>query len=88
MENMVFCQSCGMPLAKDEDFGTNLNGTQNKDYCTYCYKDGKFTHEITMESMIEFCIPHMVETNKGMTAEAARKSMSEWFPKLKRWKTV
>ncbi|MDR1096440.1 MAG: zinc ribbon domain-containing protein, partial [Spirochaetaceae bacterium] len=40
---MVFCQSCGMPLSKDEDFGTNTDGSKNNDYCAYCYKDGKFT---------------------------------------------
>jgi hypothetical protein len=37
MENMVFCQSCGMPLSKGEDFGTNAGGSKNDDYCVYCY---------------------------------------------------
>jgi hypothetical protein len=88
MENMVFCQSCGMPLTKDEDFGTSLYGTKNEDYCAYCYKDGKFAQDITMEGMIDFCVPHMVEANKDMTAETARKSVREWFPTLKRWQTA
>ena len=88
MENMVFCQSCGMPLSKDEDFGTNTNDSKNKDYCAYCYKDGKFTQDVTMEGMIDICVPFMVEANKDMTEEAARKSMREWFPTLKRWKTA
>ena len=88
MENMIFCQSCGMPLSKDEDFGTNAGGTKNEDYCAYCYKDGKFTEDLTMEGMIERCVPFMVEANKDMTAEKARKSMQEWFPALKRWKTI
>ncbi|MHC6204268.1 zinc ribbon domain-containing protein [Breznakiellaceae bacterium SP9] len=88
MENMVFCQSCGMPLSKDDDFGTNADGIKNRDYCAYCYKDGKFTQDLTMEGMIEVCVPFMVEANKDMTAETARKSMQEWFPTLKRWKTA
>lgn len=89
MENMIFCQSCGMPLAKDEDYGTNKDGSKNQDYCVYCFKEGKYTNPgETMENMIEFCIPHVVEANKGMTPEEARKSMQEWFPKLKRWKVA
>jgi hypothetical protein len=88
MENRVFCQSCGMPLEKDGDFGTNADGSKNNDYCAYCYMDGKFGRDVTMEGMIEVCLPFMVEANKGMTEETARKSMREWFPALKRWKTV
>ena len=88
MENMIFCQSCGMPLSKDEDFGTNADGSKNNDYCAYCYKDGKFNEDLTMDGMIERCIPFMVKAKQDMTEEKARKSMQEWFPKLKRWKTA
>jgi hypothetical protein len=35
-----FCHSCGMPLTKNEDCGTNADGSINYDYCQYCYKDG------------------------------------------------
>jgi hypothetical protein len=87
-KNMVFCQSCGRPLNKGEDFGTNADSSKNNDYCVFCYKDGKFTQDVTMEGMIEICVPIMVKVNKDMTAEKARKSMQERFPKLKRWKTV
>jgi hypothetical protein len=41
-----------------------------------------------MEGMIETCVPFMVAANNDMTAETARKSMQEWFPSLKRWKTA
>ena len=37
-----FCQSCGMPLTKDDDCGTNADGSRNYDYCQYCFKDGRF----------------------------------------------
>ena len=37
-----FCQSCGMPLTKNEDCGTNADGSINFDYCQYCYKEGQF----------------------------------------------
>ena len=48
---MKFCQSCGMPLASGV-LGTNSDGTPNEDYCIYCYKDGKFVQDMTMEQKI------------------------------------
>ena len=56
---MKFCQSCGMPLT-DDNKGTNADGTQNEDYCIYCYKDGKFTQNMTMEQMIDHCAQFIV----------------------------
>lgn len=52
MSEMTFCQSCGMPLEADEHFGTNKDGSKNTDYCAYCFKDGAFTADITMDEMI------------------------------------
>lgn len=83
---MEYCQSCFMPMVKDEDFGTDKDGSKNHEYCIYCYKDGEFTFDGTMEEMIDICVPHMVNNLDGMTEETARKCMSETFPKLKRWK--
>ena len=34
-----FCQSCGMPLQKNEELGTNHDGSKNEEYCCYCYKE-------------------------------------------------
>ena len=41
MEKVLVCQSCGMPIEKDEIIGTNADGSKNNDYCVYCFKDGK-----------------------------------------------
>jgi len=43
MEGMIICKSCGMPMCRPEDFGTNADGTPNNDYCVHCCKDGKLT---------------------------------------------
>ena len=40
-----FCQSCGMPLQKNEELGTNHDGSKNEEYCCYCYKDFHYTKE-------------------------------------------
>ena len=87
MEDKKFCQSCGMPMEKTEDFGTNNDGGRNEEYCCYCYKEGKFTDDMTMEDMIQFNLKFNEENgNPFGTREAARKMMESWFPTLKRWK--
>jgi hypothetical protein len=38
------CQSCGMPLKRDEKGGgSNADGTKSTMYCSHCYENGKFT---------------------------------------------
>lgn len=88
MENieMNFCQSCSMPMGTMEVKGTNSDGSKNEDYCHYCYKDGAFTKEETMDEMIESCIPFVSKGEPWPDEETARKAMKEIFPKLKRWK--
>ena len=85
-----FCQSCGMPLTRKEDCGTNADGSVNFDYCLYCYKDGKFLQDCTMDEMIEHCAQFVDEVNKGlpepMTREQYIQMMRGFFPMLKRWK--
>ena len=85
-----FCQSCGMPLTKNEDCGTNADGSICFDYCKYCYQDGKFLQDCTMDEMIEHCAQFVYEVNKNlpqpMTREEYVKMMRSFFPMLKRWK--
>ncbi len=38
-----FCQSCAMPMQNPDDFGTNADGSNNNEYCSYCFRNGKFT---------------------------------------------
>ena len=85
MEGKV-CQCCAMPMASDEVYGTNADGSKNDEYCKYCYVNGEMQFKGTMEEMIEICVPHMVSGNPEMTAEAARKIMAEVLPTLSYWK--
>lgn len=84
-----FCQSCGMPLTQ-EHFSKNADGSINSDYCGYCFKDGSFASDISMDEMIEQCLSYIDEFNKDsekkMTKEEAREQMKQFFPMLKRWK--
>lgn len=80
----VICQSCGMPMSKPEDFGNNADGSQNNEYCTYCYQGGEFTFKGTLPEMIEKQVS-IAKEKMGMSEETARKMASETLPKLSRW---
>ncbi|NCC09617.1 MAG: transcriptional regulator [Bacteroidia bacterium] len=84
-----FCQSCGMPI-DEQTFGKEADGTVNEDYCHYCYAEGKFTVDCTMEEMIVHCAKFVEEFNKDsetkLTKEEAIEQMRKFFPTLKRWK--
>ena len=89
MKEMKFCQSCGMPLTEDV-LGTNADGTKNEDYCMYCYQNGKFLQDYTMEEMIEHCAQFVGAVNEGLenpiTKEEYIGMMKTYFPQLKRWR--
>ena len=89
MEQKI-CQSCGMPMMAEEQFGTNDDGSMNTEYCTYCYQDGAFTGNYTMNEMIDHNLEFLDEFNKDVerpfTREEARAEMRKFFPTLKRWK--
>jgi hypothetical protein len=73
-----------MPMQKNEDFGTNIDGSKNEEYCHFCYKEGRFTDEgITMEEKIKKNIE--IATKMGMAEEKAREMANNIVPKLKRW---
>ena len=86
---LSFCQSCGMPL-NDGVLGTNADGSKNDEYCTYCFKDGAFTGDFTMEEMVEFCAQFVDEynknTNQNLSRDAYKDVLRQFYPSLKRWK--
>ena len=55
MEKVLVCQSCGMPIEKDEIIGTNADGSKNNDYCVYCFKNNERRNErILQKSFTNF----------------------------------
>ena len=84
-QNLKICQSCGMPM-QEEQYGTEKDGSKNDSYCCYCYKDGAFTANSTMEEMVEFCAPFEVEGGRAKDLEEAKEQLMQYFPTLERWK--
>jgi hypothetical protein len=73
-----------MPLDKEELFGTETDGNLNQDYCIYCYKDGAFTNNMTLEETIADSINYAEMA--GMTKEVMLEHARTVLPTLKRWK--
>ena len=81
-----FCQSCGMPMEKPEQFGTEASGNPSKDYCNYCYQKGAFIDPTaTYQKMLEFDTKFLAKEMK-MPEPEAKKFVESWLPNLKRWK--
>lgn len=89
MKTYKFCQSCGFPLAKDQQGGgTEKDGTRNRKYCSMCYANGQFLTpaEIdTAKKMQDFCIREMKKSGyNGLMAWLATRSI----PRLERWQNA
>ena len=79
------CQSCGIPMVKPEDFGTNADGSPNSEYCRYCFQNGEFTAKMELPEYIEMQIKIAVD-KLGMSEDKAREMAENKIPNLKRWK--
>ena len=82
-ENRI-CQSCGMPMSEDDLLGKNKDGSINNDYCKYCYDNGKFIDNVTMEEYIDIC--SLYGEQAGMTNDEMKEYLTKLFPTLKRWR--
>ena len=79
------CQSCGMPLKRDEKGGgTNADGSKSKIYCSKCYENGSFKNPtMTADEMKTLVKGKLKEFGfPGFIAGAFTKGI----PKLERWK--
>ena len=83
MDNKI-CQSCAMPITSDDLLGTEADGSISQDYCKYCYKDGQFVDDVSMEEYIEMCSKFGEQAD--MTNEQMHDYCAQIFPTLKRWR--
>ncbi|MEE3476885.1 MAG: zinc ribbon domain-containing protein [Candidatus Cryptobacteroides sp.] len=81
-----------MPLSSEDMCGTDADGSINYEYCKYCYSQGRFLQDFTMEEMAEHCSQFVDEVNKNMpqplTREQYKQMMLGFFPMLKRWRRI
>ncbi len=86
MENKQFCQSCSMPLDKEELLGTEKDGSKNQEYCSYCYQNGAFiSPNMTLDEM-KLLVKEQMEKRK-IDQRIINMAVNS-LPFLKRWKPV
>ncbi len=80
------CQSCGMPMQNEDQFGRHADGSRNETYCIYCCPDGEEGMQGTLEEMISVCA--RIEAQMGLhpDEETAKQRLSTYLPTLKRWR--
>lgn len=88
---MEICQSCGMSIEEDKDKGTNADGTLSSEYCLYCFKEGAFTNDLTIDQYVEIGLDYSPEY-QAATTEGEKKHIKEqtkhYLSGLKRWQTT
>lgn len=81
------CQSCGMPIKRDEQGGgTEADGTRTTRFCSHCYADGKFKQpDMTVAQMQELVRGKMIEMGfpKFLCG-----FFTKGIPKLERWQAA
>ena len=80
------CQSCGMPLKRDEQAGgTNADGSKSGMYCSHCFQQGEFVlpnlsavqmQDRVRQKLVESGVPKFVA---GFLIRG--------IPKLERWQS-
>ena len=80
------CQCCGTPFSvPNMPKGTDADGTENPNYCQWCYDEGEFANA-TMDDVIEKSAPYLMQAT-GVSLDEAVSFMGALLPSLKRWKS-
>ncbi len=79
------CQSCGMPLKRDEKGGgTNADGSKSEVYCSYCFENGEFLYKGNdVNAFQDYCKEKMIE---GGHSRFTSWLFTRGMKRLGRWK--
>ena len=67
------------------NLGTNADGTNTEEFCSFCFRNGEFTNpHQTMEEMVQSSIENMT-TDLKMPLEQAANLANSFIPTLRRW---
>jgi hypothetical protein len=79
------CQSCGMPLKRDEKGGgTHADGSKSAAYCSHCFEGGRFTMPDLSASQMQARVRGKLK-EMGFPGFVAG-MFTRRIPKLERWK--
>jgi Fe-S cluster assembly ATPase SufC len=84
IEDIQFCQSCGVPLNSNKIKGTEHNGIKSNEYCKYCYENSNFKNpEMNLDEMKKNVKNKMEQLH--LPNYMVQKALNI-LPALKRWK--
>lgn len=90
LDETSICQSCSMPLATLDDLGTNSDESPSLEYCQHCYLNGSFTHDRSLDEMVEVNLKFLDDFNRenktSFSEDEARTVLKLHLASLKRWK--
>lgn len=90
LDSPEICQSCGASLTEEAVRGRTSDDCPSAEYCAYCYKDGAFAQDLSMEEMIDHNLRDLEtwkrETGYDVSPQEAREQLREFLPSLKRWR--
>jgi len=75
-----------MPLDRPELLGTEKDGSENYEYCIYCYKQGSFVNPGMSLDEMKVLVKEQME--KFKIEERIIKKAVETLPHLKRWSNL
>lgn len=85
------CQSCGMPMAAAEHFGTNGDKSPNEDFCCFCFQNGKYTDDFSFDEFVKDSLQYHDEAEKldgrTLTLDEVSLKTTVKLPGLKRWQS-
>lgn len=88
MKREKYCQSCGMPLNKEADFGTEKDGvTRSLKYCVNCYENGEWTSHLEFDEMYELNLKKFQASDMSKMQKFFLNKMytKKYMKKLERW---
>jgi hypothetical protein len=73
-------------MQDDSFYGKNSDGVKTDKFCKYCYPNGKFSKDESLEEMVESCIPFRI--NDFPDEKTTREHLTKEISQLDRWKVA
>lgn len=82
------CQSCGIPIEKVTQQGTNKDGSLSTKYCEKCYQQGEWTLNLSFDEMYTYNLKRFQESEMNKVQKFFLNKMytKKFMKKLERWK--
>lgn len=91
-KELLICKSCDMPMTKEEDLGTEKDGSFNCNYCHHCYENSELHKDITIDNLIADVqkLFNIEEEHPDLLSTPLLKYIEKWlvFDKFKKIESI